>query len=91
MDGKRKGLIAALVLGLISGPAVAFGAAGAFGGEAEAAATESTPVVIVTTTEAPAPTTSLPAAADDLETACAIDGPDLKNGIDEAEEKDVGE
>jgi len=65
------------VLGLLSGPAVAFGAAGAFGSEAEASVTEAAPVAIVTTTEAPVPTTIIPDAADDLETACAIDGPAL--------------
>jgi len=75
MDTKRKGLIAALALGLISGPAVALGAAGVFTAEAAAGAVAApAPAPVVITTEA---TAEVGAADLDLQTACLVDGQGL--------------
>ncbi len=79
MDKKRKGLIAALALGLVSGPAVALGITGLIGsGTADAAPAEA-PAAIVITTDAPTTTTAVAATSPgaDLLAACTLDGPAL--------------
>ena len=78
MDKKRKGLIAALVVGLLSGPAIALGISGFTGDAAEASAL-ATPAAVAVSAEAATTTSSSTSttAADDLATACTIDGPGL--------------
>jgi hypothetical protein len=80
MDRTRKGLIAALLVGLISGPAVALAASGAFSGgsEAEAVAVAMTAPVVTTTVAGPGEHMDDEFdAAEDLRIACTVDGPDL--------------
>lgn len=76
MDGKRKGFLVALVIGLIAAPALALAASGLLGGQAkadEAATTTAAAVAPVTAAPATAPTTS----AADLEAACTTEGENL--------------
>lgn len=47
MDSKRKGLIAALVLGLLSGPAMALGISGSTGGDTAEASAPAAPTAVV--------------------------------------------
>jgi len=77
MDGKRKGFLVALVIGLVAAPALALTASGLLGGEAEADESPTTTAAagaLVTTAPAAA-TTTTPAA--DLETACTTEGASL--------------
>jgi hypothetical protein len=73
MDGKRKAFLVALVIGLASGPVLAFGATRILGSaEAEAAP--------ATTTAAPTTTVPEVPAADDLAAACGAEGATLVAG-----------
>ena len=76
MDGKRKGFLVALVIGLLAAPALALVASGLLGGEAVADEPTTTAAAMAPATAAmAAATTTAPAA--DLETACTVEGADL--------------
>jgi hypothetical protein len=77
MDGKRKGFLVALVIGLLAAPALALVASGLLGGEAVADEPPTTTAAAAApaTAELEAATTTTPAA--DLETACTVEGADL--------------
>ena len=73
MDGKRKGFLVALVIGLVSAPALALVASGLLGGQAVA----DEPVTTTAAATAPAtipPATTTTAPPADLETACTVEG-----------------
>jgi hypothetical protein len=77
MDGKRKGFLVALAIGLLAAPALALVASGLLGGEAVADEPPTTTAAAAApaTAELEAATTTTPAA--DLETACTVEGADL--------------
>jgi hypothetical protein len=76
MDGKRRGFLVALVIGLVAAPALALVASGLLGGEAVA------DEPVTTTAAAMEPVTTAPAATTttatvppaDVETACTVEG-----------------
>ncbi len=73
MDGKRKGFLVALVIGLVSAPALALVASGLLGGQAVA----DEPVTTTAAATAPAtipPATTTTAPPADLEAACTVEG-----------------
>ncbi len=73
MDGKRKGFLVALVIGLVSAPALALVASGLLGGQAVA----DEPVTTTAAATAPAtipPATTTTAPPADLERACTVEG-----------------
>ncbi len=77
MDGKRKGFLVALVIGLVAAPALALVASGLLGGQAKAGepATASA-AVAAPVTDVPAATATTTSAAD-LQVACTTEGADL--------------
>jgi hypothetical protein len=82
MDGKRKGFLVALVIGLVAAPALALVASGLLGGEAVADEPTTTTVAAVAPVTAPPATSTTTTATPpaDLETACTIEGADLVAG-----------
>jgi len=73
MDGKRKGFLVALVIGLISGPALALGVTHIFGAD-PAVAAPATAVAAPSTTAALAATTTTVSPEADLAAACGAEG-----------------
>ena len=76
MDGKRKGFLAALVIGLVAAPGLALVASGLLGGEAVAYGSPTTAAAASPAAAASAAGSAVGATAD-LETACTIEGGDL--------------
>jgi hypothetical protein len=73
MDGKRKGFLVALVIGLISGPALALGVTHIFGAD-PAVAAPATTAAAPSTTGALAATTTTVGPEADLAAACGAEG-----------------
>lgn len=74
MDGKRKGLLVALAIGLVAAPALALAASGLLGGQAKAGEPAGTAAAAATSSGAPAVVTT---TAADLELACTTEGAGL--------------
>lgn len=80
MDGKRKGFLVALVIGLVSAPALALVASGLLGGQAVADEPVSTTAAAVAPVTVPPATTTTTTPPADLKRACTIEGADLVAG-----------
>lgn len=74
MDGKRKGFLAALIIGLLAGPVLALGATRLLGAAPAAAAPATTAAISSSTTAAPAPPAT---PGPDLAAACTVEGAEL--------------
>jgi hypothetical protein len=74
MDGKRKGFLVALVIGLVASPALALVASGLLGGEAVADEPATTTAAAPALGTAPPPSTTTTASPANLETACTVEG-----------------
>jgi hypothetical protein len=74
MDGKRKGFLVALVIGLVASPALALVASGLLGGEAVADEPATTTAAAPALVTAPPPSTTTTASPANLETACTVEG-----------------
>ncbi len=74
MDGKRKGFLVALVIGLVAAPALALVASGMLGGQAVADEPVTTTAAALAPVTAPPPTTTTTSPPADLETACTVEG-----------------
>ena len=80
MDGKRKGFLVALVIGLVAAPALALVASGLLGGQAKAGEPVTTSAAVAArVTDVPAATARL-LRPTDLEMACTTEGVDLVAG-----------
>jgi len=80
MDGKRKGFLVALAIGLVSAPALALVASGLLGGQAKAGEPVATTAAVAVETSAlnaVSTTTGGDIAAADLEAACTTEGAGL--------------
>jgi hypothetical protein len=88
MDGKRKGFLVALVIGLISGPALALGVTHIFGADAAVAAPATTVAGPSTTVGLAATTTTVSPEAD-LAAACGAEGAALVAAEDAGTLSDV--
>jgi len=77
MDGKRKGFLVALAIGLVAAPALALVASGLLGGQAKAGEPATAAAAAVApVTDAPAAAATTTSAAD-LVSACTSEGADL--------------